>query len=159
MRLFPIHSSTTRPPRAGRKARRARTNFLPLASELEARTLLSNLTVVNDQASGPGSLPQEVALARSGDTIRFSPRLSGATIRLTMPLSFNGSLTFDGSRAGGLKVVDSSGVAIDDVGGNVVINDMSLVGGVRVTGGNLGIHGSTISGGRAFQGGGIYVVN
>ena len=130
-----------------------------MASELEGRTLLSTLTVVNDQDSGPGSLPQEVALANSGDTIAFSPSLAGQTIHLTTPLSFNGSVTFDGSRAGGLNIVDSSGVAFDDVGGNVVIKDMSIVGSIHVVGGNVEVHDSTISGGHAVQGGGIYVVN
>src|SRR5579875_2177544 len=96
MILFPIRPSRIRADRTGRIARRARTVFLPEASELEGRTLLSTLTVVNDQASGPGSLAQEVAEARSGDTIRFAPGLAGHTIHLTSPLTFTGGLTIDG---------------------------------------------------------------
>src|SRR5579875_2989701 len=117
MILFPIRPSRIRAYRTGRIARRARTVFLPEASELEGRTLLSTLTVVNDQASGAGSLAQEVALARSGDTITFAPGLAGHTIRLASPLSFNGSLSLDGSGTSGLTIVDSSGVLIDDTGG------------------------------------------
>ena len=159
MTWLPIKSSRTRSSRAGRMTRRARTIFLPVASELEGRTLLSTLTVVNDQDSGPGSLRGEVALARNGATIAFSPKLTGQTIHLTTPLSLNGNVTFDGSGARGLKVSDSSGVAFNDVGGNLVINDMSIVGGIHADGANVEVHDSTISGGHAFQGGGIYVVN
>ncbi len=103
MTLFSIRSSRTRPPRACQKARLARTTFLPVASELEGRALLSTLTVLNGRDSGPGSLVQEVALAISGDTITFSPALASQTIHLTSPLNFNGSLSFDGSRAGGCR--------------------------------------------------------
>ena len=159
MRFLSIRSWTPRAAHAGRTARCARTVFLPVAAELEGRTLLSTLTVVNDKDSGPGSLPQEVALASSGNTIVFSPSLAGQTIRLTAPLTFNGSLTLDGSRAGGLSIIDSSGVALDDTGGNVVIDDMSISGSIHVSGGNVEVHDSTLSGGHAFQGGGIYVVN
>jgi hypothetical protein len=101
MTSFPGRSSTARLSRAGRKVRRARTIFLPMASELEGRTLLSTLTVVSGRDSGPGSLVQEVALARTGDTIAFSPNLAGQSIHLTTPLNFNGSVSFDGSGAQG----------------------------------------------------------
>ena len=83
-------------------ARRARAVFLPQACELEGRTLLSTLTVVNDQNSGPGSLPEEVALASSGDTIAFAPGLAGHAIHLASPLNFNGSLSLDGRKGQGL---------------------------------------------------------
>ncbi len=121
--------------------------------------LLSTLTVVNDRDSGPGSLPQEVALAGSGDTIAFAPGLAGHTIHLTSPLNFNGNLTLRGSRTGGLTIVDGSGVAMNDTGGNLVIKDMSIVGAIHVVDGNVEVHDSTISGGHASQGGGIYVLN
>ena len=90
MRFLSIRSWTPRAAHAGRMARRARTVFLPVAAELEGRTLLSTLTVVNDKDSGPGSLPQEVALASSGNTIVFSPSLAGQTIRLTTPSLLTG---------------------------------------------------------------------
>jgi hypothetical protein len=157
MPFSPIRSSTTSSPRAGSRARRACATFLSVASELESRTLLSTLAVVNDHDGGPGSLAQEVSVAKSGDSIIFSPRLTGQTIDLTAPLSCSGSLTFDGSRSGGLKIVDSSGLAFEDTDGNLVIKDMSIVGSVRVGGGNLEVHKATISGGHAFQGGGIYI--
>ena len=75
MTWFPIRSSRPRRSRAGRCV--ARTIFLPMASELEGRTLLSTLTVMNDHDSGPGSLPQEVALARSGDRSPSPPAWRG----------------------------------------------------------------------------------
>ena len=49
---------------------------------LEARALLSTLTVTNDTDSGTGSLRAELALAQNGDTIVFSPKAYG-TITLT----------------------------------------------------------------------------
>ena len=68
---------------AGGMARRGMPVFVPATSgELEGRTLLSTLTVVNGHESGAGSLPQEVALAKSGDTIAFSPSLAGHTTDL-----------------------------------------------------------------------------
>ena len=103
---------------------------------LVIRTLLSALTVTNDHASVPGSLAQEVALASSGATIKFAPALAGETIHLSSPLNFNGNLNLDGSRAGGLTIVDTSGVAINDVGGNLTVNDMSIVGAIHVVNGN-----------------------
>ena len=159
MQLFPIRYSKTCLSRAGRVSRRARVAFLPLACELEGRTLLSTLTVVNDQVSGPGSLAGEVALARGGDTISFAASLAGHTLDLVSPLSIKGGLNLDGTTAGKLTIVDTSDVAINDNGGNLVIKDMSIVGSVHVVDGNLVVHDSTISGGHAAQGGGILVVN
>ena len=104
MAFFTIRSSKTGPPRAGRGTAPGPSSC-PMPSELEGRTLLSTLTVVNDQDSGPGSLPRKSPSPASGDTIAFAPSLAGQTIHLTSPLSFNGSLTFDGSRAGGLSIV------------------------------------------------------
>ena len=96
MTLLPIRPTKARLSHVRRAAHRARVVFRPHGWELEGRTLLSTLTVMNNQASGPGSLPQEVAQASSGDTIDFAPGLAGETIRLSAPLSFSGSLTFDG---------------------------------------------------------------
>jgi hypothetical protein len=131
----------------------------PQAPELEGRTLLSTLTVVTDGDSGPGSLPADIAAAGSGDTIAFAPGLAGHTIFLASPLSFTGGLSLDGSRAPGLTIFDSSGVALNDIGGKVVLHDMSIVGAIHVIDGNVEIHETTISGGHAAQGGGILVIN
>ena len=72
MTWFPNRSSKRRLSHAGGSARRGQTRFHPQASELEGRTLLSTLTVANDDASGPGSLAGEIAFASSGDTIKFA---------------------------------------------------------------------------------------
>ena len=48
---------------------------------------------------------------------------------------------------------------MDAQGNNVVIDDMSITGGIHVVGGNVEVHDSTISNGHAAQGGGIYLAN
>ena len=73
MTRFFTRSSRTGSSCGGSLARRGRRFLLPVACELEGRTLLSTLMVTNDQQSGAGSLTQEVALAGSGGTIKFSP--------------------------------------------------------------------------------------
>ena len=50
---------------------------------LEDRQLLSPLTVTSAADDGAGTLRQTIAVAESGDTIQFSPELSGQTISLT----------------------------------------------------------------------------
>jgi hypothetical protein len=72
---------------------------------MEARTLLSTVTVLNNHDSGPGSLRAVIAAASSGDTIDFAPRLTGQTITLTSgPLTIGVGLTIDGPGAGKLAV-------------------------------------------------------
>jgi hypothetical protein len=60
----------------------ARPRFRPRIEGLEERALLSTLTVVNLDDSGPGSLRDNLAQAQSGDTIAFDSGLRG-TITLT----------------------------------------------------------------------------
>ena len=74
-----------------------RRRFLPGIDLMEARTLLSTLTVSNNKDSGPGSLRATIAAATSGDTIDFSSKLNGQTIKLTSgELALGVSLTIDG---------------------------------------------------------------
>src|SRR5262245_45081905 len=61
------------------RSRRGR-SFRPRLEVLEARTVLSTLTVFD---AGPGSLRAAVASATPGDTIVFASQLAGSTITLT----------------------------------------------------------------------------
>jgi hypothetical protein len=64
------------------RARRPLNSRLHLEA-LEARTMLSTLTVISPADSGAGSLRSKVAAAHAGDTIVFAPSLNGHTITLT----------------------------------------------------------------------------
>lgn len=69
--------------------------------------VLADLTVMNTNDSGTGSLRAAIGLARSGDTIRFASSLQGQTITLTsgeLSIPVNKNLTIDGSGATGLTI-------------------------------------------------------
>lgn len=70
-------------PRSGRCSSRKRRSFVPRIEILEARTVLSTLTVLNNLDNGAGSLRDAIALADHGDTIVFDAGLGGQTITLT----------------------------------------------------------------------------
>jgi hypothetical protein len=67
--------SLTGSPRRARSAPRMR--FRPRLDAMENRTLLSTLTVTNDQDSGPGSLRSAIGKVAAGDTIGFAHSLRG----------------------------------------------------------------------------------
>ncbi len=70
----------------------------PRLETLEDRTVLSTLTVLNNQDSGTGSLRATIAAALSGDTIVFDKSLIGKTITLTSgELQIAKNLTIVGS--------------------------------------------------------------
>jgi hypothetical protein len=84
---------------------RRRVGFQPRVEALEDRCLLSALTITNTQNSGRGSVRAEIAAARSGDTIVFSPQLDGKTITLTTgQLDLTKNLTIQGPGAGQLTI-------------------------------------------------------
>ncbi|HEV3298222.1 MAG TPA: hypothetical protein VG055_01180 [Planctomycetaceae bacterium] len=92
------HRRTATPPRR-------RAGFRQPVEALEDRCLLSALTVTNIQDKGHGSLRAEIAAARSGDTIVFSPQLDGKTIMLTTgQLDITKNLTIQGPGAGQLII-------------------------------------------------------
>jgi hypothetical protein len=68
--------------RRGPARRRPPWRFAPRVVPLEVRTLLSTITVTNDNDAGPGSLRAAIAASSSGDTIKFAPSADG-TITLT----------------------------------------------------------------------------
>ncbi len=100
--------------RTNATTRRNRARFAPALDVLEQRELLSTLTVLNAQDSGPGSLRDTVAIAASGDTIVFDSDLIGQTITLTggAIASTGKDLTIDGPGSGALTVSgnDTSGI-------------------------------------------------
>src|SRR5262245_19007280 len=82
-RLHNRQPSTSRSSRRAQRSRRQRLACRPMLAALEDRRLLSTLTVLNNNDSGPGSLRADLAAAQSGDTIRFAGKLAGQTITLT----------------------------------------------------------------------------
>src|SRR5437879_1843867 len=73
--------------------------------QLEDRTLLSTITVLNNADSGDGSLRAALGAASSGDTINFAPGLAGQTITLTSgELAIDKSLDIEGLGADQLTV-------------------------------------------------------
>lgn len=136
--IAPTSRFRARRPRQGTLS--GRRQFLPRVDLMEDRTLLSTVTVMNNNDGGPGSLRAAVAGAVSGETINFAGSLSGETIPLTSgPLTIGVSLTIDGLGAKNLTI---SG------GGNQNVFTVSL--GVAAS-----IEALTIANGLAVQGGGI----
>jgi hypothetical protein len=121
--------------------RRKRRQLAPRLEHLEARLVLSTLTVTSAADSGQGSLRATIASASGGDTIVFAPRLDGETISLTSgELAINQSLTIKGPGANELDV-DAAGA--------------SRVFDITSSSSTVTIVGLTISGGNAEDGGGI----
>jgi hypothetical protein len=115
---------------------------VPQLLELEDRTALSVLTVLNNADSGAGSLRDTIAAAQSGDTIVFDPSLSYQTITLSSgPLALSSNLTIDGPGADLLAL-----------SGNQQNQLFTLSGPAQVTLANL-----TLSEGESSQGGAVYI--
>src|SRR5262245_16504848 len=94
----------TGPGRLPEAAHRRRRALQPLAESLEGRQLLSTVTVTSAADRGLGTLRQAIASAKSGDTIQFSPSLSGQAITLTSgELVINKSLNIQGPGASNLS--------------------------------------------------------
>src|SRR5262249_53928715 len=116
--------------------------FQPTLEVLEGRALPSTLTVQNTLESGPGSLRDTIAVAHSGDTIKFASSVFGQTIKLT-----SGELTID-------KSLDIE----SPVGNSVVIsgNMASRVFEIASSSATVTLSGLTIIQGKANFGGGIF---
>src|SRR5262245_44915861 len=82
-----------------------RQSFTPRLENLEDRTVLSTLTVLNNLDTGAGSLRDAIGRARDGDTIAFASRLNGETIVLTSDeLAIKKSLDIEGPGADKLAI-------------------------------------------------------
>jgi hypothetical protein len=107
---------------------------------MEDRTLLSPLTVSNNQDSGSGSLRATISAATSGATINFSSKLAGQTITLTSgPLTLGVNLTIDGLGASQLAISGDNASRILDVNNNalVAINGLTFEDGLSSLGGAI----------------------
>lgn len=62
------------------------------------------ITVTNNADQGNGSLREAIALAKSGDTIKFDASLTNQAITLNDHIHIHRSLIIDGSNAPGLKI-------------------------------------------------------
>jgi hypothetical protein len=99
--------------------------------DLEARTLLSILTVTNPGDAGTGSLRGEIGLAQNGDTINFAPSLNGQTIGLTSgKLTLRKNLIIAGPGANLLTVNGNNASRVFDIqSGTVAISGLTITGG------------------------------
>ena len=129
---------------------------------MEDRTLLSTLTVMNNNDSGKGSLRAAIAAAQSGDTIAFSSKLDGKTIALTSgELLITDSVTIDGPGANQLAVSGNNASRVFEVaaGQNVTISGLTIThgyaadqgGGILNDGSNLTLSGDNITQNVAFE--------
>jgi hypothetical protein len=128
----------SRSPRRERSAPKSR--FIPRLDPMEARTLLSTLTVMNDHDSGSGSLRAAIAAASSGDTIKFAKSLNGQTIALmTGELDITTSLDIDGPGAGQLTVSGGGASRVFAIAGgaDVALSGLTIANGVAVQGGGI----------------------
>jgi uncharacterized repeat protein (TIGR01451 family) len=114
--------------------------FVAIHSTQVARS--ATLVVTNTNDSGPGSLRQAINDAVSGDTITFSPEVSGTITLTSGELTVNRDLTITGP--------SSTNLAIS---GNRASRVLSITTGVSVT-----LSGLSVADGYAYQadGGGIY---
>ena len=117
-----------------RFSRRSRSSFTSRVESLEERTVLSAMSVVNIDDSGPGSLRQAILDANEtegADVIQFAQGLEG-TISLTSgQLVITDELTIDGPGADLLTVSGSGTSRVFHVGGaTVAIDDLTIADGV-----------------------------
>ncbi len=143
MLLPNLRSSSSRSSAAMRStSRRRRHRFAPDLLTLEARALLSTLTVMNDNDSGSGSLRYELGVAQPGDIIAFSPKAYGTITLTSGPLSVATGVDIQGP--GRSKVAVSGGGKSTDF---VVEQGVTAtISGLKITGGSFA---------NGFGGGGI----
>src|SRR5262249_36729937 len=96
--------SSTPGRRRTRGAARKPATFRPRLDALDGRYLPSALAVTSTLDSGPGSLRDEVAAAKAGDTIIFSSAVKNQTITLTSQVDIRQNLTIQGPGAGQLTI-------------------------------------------------------
>jgi Right handed beta helix region len=134
MFLRGFEASQNHSPRRSRIStrRERRRRFAPGLLPLEARALLSTLTVTNDSDSGTGSLRAELALAQNGDTIVFSPKAHGTITLSSGPLEVTAAVSIQGPGAGKLTVSGDDSSNVFDVDKEVAasISGMTVTDGV-----------------------------
>ena len=115
-----------------------------LLAVLPARAV--DLTVLNTNDSGPGSLRQTIADAMDGDTILFDSSLNGQTITLTSgELLITKNLTINGPGANLLSISGNNASRIFHIQqANAAISGLTVRNGNDVLGGGIQV-GSTIN--------------
>jgi hypothetical protein len=105
---------------------------------LEARTVLSTLTVLNNLDHGAGSLRDTMATASSGDSIVFDPSVHNITLS-TGQLAVAKSLNIDGPGANQLTISGNNASRVFAVssGTAVTIKDLTIANGSAATGGGV----------------------
>jgi hypothetical protein len=121
-----------------RRMATSRSRFVPRVSELETRTLLSNIAVVSTADSGTGSLRAAIASAAPGDVITFAKSLRGQTITLASPVDVGTSLTIRGF-AGGPVISGNGATEIFSISSGVSVNltTLKMVNGSAASGGAI----------------------
>src|SRR5437773_9508863 len=100
-----LRRATKKP--TGTRGRRSRpAPYVPRLETLEDRWVPANLLVVNNGDQGPGSLRDALALAASGDSIRFDPSLNNQSINLASQLAVTDNVDIDGP---GVNLLTNSG--------------------------------------------------
>ena len=141
--------------RSGPGSRRRACRTAPCLLALEARALLSTLTVTNDGDSGSGSLRAALGSAVAGDTIKFAPSAYG-TINLTSgPLKVATSVSIDGPGAD--KVTIDGNKTFQDL--LVEANVTARVSGLTITDGVAPASYPDSGGGGIFNQGSLTVAN
>ncbi len=132
--------TSTRSPRRRAPHRAAAAPFRPQLVTLEDRCVPSTLKVTNLADSGKGSLRYEIAQAKSGDTIVFATKLSGAITLTSGELLIDKSLTIQGPGAGLLTVTTTQYGSSSSDGPSRIFD-------VGSAGATVTLSGMTISGG------------
>jgi Right handed beta helix region len=127
-----------------RRLRRTPVRCRPQLAALEARALLSTITVMNDNDSGSGSLRAALGSAVAGDTIKFAPSAYGTITLSSGPLEVATSVTIDGPGAG--KVA---------INGNNTYQDLAVLANVTATISGLTITRALGPATYPYEGGGI----
>ncbi len=99
------------------------------------------VTVINTNDDGPGSLREAINLVTTDGLVFFDPSLANSTISLSSgALAVNKGLTIDGSGAPGLTISGNNASRVFEIGGGVAvsINDLTIANGQGETG--AGIH-------------------
>jgi hypothetical protein len=173
--------ASTHTPRRRAQRRPAAPRFRPQLEALDERLLSSTLTVTNNLGYGPnpGSLPYEIDVAQSGDTIVFDPSLNHQTITPGSELEINKNLTIQGPGAANLAINGGNGARVFRVnyGVQVTLSGLTIeygngrqggydagnddgMGGSILNHGTLTVTGCLVSGDSvnsyAYYGGGIY---
>jgi hypothetical protein len=118
--------------------------FVPRLEVLEARTVLTTLTVLNALDSGTGSLRDAITNAKSGDTIVFAASLDRQTIALTSgELAFSKSLDIEGPGASLLAISGNNASRVFNISQNqtpvtVTIAGLTIENGLSPSGGRGG---------------------